>query len=215
MFLLLSVLAASASALDLYAICPGYPHGCDNNLIAFYMRQEAEQLNPGSTAAPCPNFPLCDVNHVAIAQWAAAGIVKRSVVPGAVPGLIEGTPAAAQWWAARQAVEVAQARTGAVVPGAVPGLVPGSAAAAQWWAAQEAQRALLGRKKRSVVPGTIPGLIEGSPAAAQWWAAQQAQQVAVARNGVVVPGAVPGLIAGSAAADQWWKAQQAQRALLA
>merc|ERR1711862_533094 len=93
------------------------------------------------------------------AQRALLGRKKRSVVPGAVPGLIPGSAAAAKWWADRQAVEVAQARTGAVVPGAVPGLVPGSAAAAQWWAAQDAQRALLGRKKRSVVPGTIPGLI--------------------------------------------------------
>ena len=138
MLLLLSVLCASTSALDLKAICPGFPL-CDTNLIAYYQRLEAQ-----APADPCPNFPLCDVHHVALQQKAAAGVSKRSteaLVPGTIPGLIPGSAAAAQWWSAQQTQQLANTRAGVVVPGAVPGLVAGSAAAAQWWQDQQIQLA--------------------------------------------------------------------------
>ena len=205
----------------LKALCPAYPN-CDNALLAAYDKIYKESLAPAggpqaplatSAELPCANYPFCDVNHVALAQGlpcanfpncdvhhvAIAQRGKRQaatpVTPGNIPGLVPGSPAAAQWWAAIIAhqgqlahhVSKRQAAT-PVTPGNIPGLVPGSAAAAQWWAAQLIHQGQLAHhvSKRQaatpLTPGNIPGLVPGSPAAAQWWAALIAHQGQLAHH---------------------------------
>merc|ERR1740128_1500532 len=144
------------------ALCPAYPL-CDNALLAYYIKLENPQ-----PAAPCANFPLCDVNHVALAQRAAAGRKKRSLlVPGTIPGLIPGSAAEAQWYAAQHihsaqiAQQAGRKRRSLPVPGTT-GLVPGSAAEAQWYQQQLAALAPVAPTQYTVaslpVSGTIPGL---------------------------------------------------------
>merc|ERR1712045_97010 len=143
--------------------CANYPF-CDVNHVAL------------AQGLPCANFPNCDVHHVAIAQRGkthAHHVSKRQaatpLTPGNIPGLVPGSPAAAQWWAALIAhhgqlahhVSKRQAAT-PVTPGNIPGLVPGSAAAAQWWTAQLIHQQQLAHhvSKRQaatpVTPGNIP-----------------------------------------------------------
>merc|ERR1712141_608436 len=134
----------------LKALCPAYPN-CDNALLAAYDKIYKESLAPAggpqapvatSAELPCANFPNCDVHHVAIAQRGKRQ-AATPLTPGNIPGLVPGSQAAAQWWAAQlihqgqlaHHVSKRQAAT-PVTPGNIPGLVPGSAAAAQWWAAQ-------------------------------------------------------------------------------
>merc|ERR1711990_678918 len=165
----------------LKALCPAYPH-CDNALLAAYDKiyqaglapagGPQAPLAPSSSELPCPNYPFCDVNHVALSQGvpcanfpncdvhhvAIAQRGKREtsaavpLTPGNIPGLVPGSAAAAQWWAAQLihqgqlAHHVSKRETSAAVPltpGNIPGLVPGSAAAAQWWAAQLIHRGQL------------------------------------------------------------------------
>merc|ERR1712226_255313 len=110
----------------LKALCPTYPN-CDNALLAAYDKIYKESLAPAggpqapvatSAELPCANYPFCDVNHVALAQGLPCAnfpncdvhhvaIAQRSkrqaanpVTPGNIPGLVPGSPAAAQWWAA-------------------------------------------------------------------------------------------------------------------
>merc|ERR1711994_338675 len=152
----LASLAAGQLPDHLKALCPAYPN-CGNALLAEYDRIYKASLiqapagapqAPVQTSAelPCANFPFCDVHHVAIAQrgkrQAPAAV---PVTPGNIPGLVPGSAAAAQWWAAQLihrgqlAHHVSKRQAPAAVPvtpGNIPGLVPGSAAAAQWWAAQ-------------------------------------------------------------------------------
>merc|ERR1712036_120035 len=109
----------------------------------------------------------------------AAGQAAVPTVPGNIPGLVPGSPAAAAWWQAQIAHAGALAhhvgkRQAAVplTPGNIAGLVPGSPAAAEWWAAQIAHKGQLahhvGKRQAAVplTPGNIPGLVPGSPAAA-------------------------------------------------
>merc|ERR1712232_665392 len=134
----------------LKALCPAYPN-CDNALLAAYDKIYQDSVAPAggpqapvstSPALPCENYPFCDVNHVAIHQRGKRQ-AATPVTPGNIPGLVPGSAAAAQWWAAQlihqgqlaRHVSKRQAAT-PVTPGNIPGLVPGSAAAAQWWAAQ-------------------------------------------------------------------------------
>merc|ERR1712234_80717 len=111
---------------------------------------------------------------VVCCQWPAA----VPVTPGNIPGLVPGSPAAAQWWTAQIAHQGQLAhhlgkRQAAlpVTPGNIPGLVPGSAAAAQWWTAQIAHQGQLAHHvgKRSA-------------AAAQWWTAQLIHQGQLAHH---------------------------------
>merc|ERR1712072_1016098 len=149
-------LAAGQLPDHLKALCPAYPN-CDNALLAAYDKIHKASLiqapagapqAPVQTSAelPCANYPFCDVNHAAIAQRgkreAPAAV---PLTPGNIPGLVPGSPAAAQWWAAQLihqgqlAHHVTKRQAPAAVPlspGNIPGLVPGSPAAAQWWAAQ-------------------------------------------------------------------------------
>ena len=178
----LLLFVAGASALDLKALCPAYPL-CDNALLAYYIKLENPQ-----PAAPCANFPLCDVNHVALAQRAAAGRKRRSLpVPGTT-GLVPGSAAEAQWYQQQLAALAPVAPTqytvaSLPVSGTIPGLTPGSAAEAQWYQQQLQAIAAAGRKKRSLpVPGTIPGLISGSAAEAQWYAAQLIHSAQIAQH---------------------------------
>merc|ERR1712045_464774 len=91
---------------------------------------------------------------------------RRSLpVPGTIPGLVPGSAAEAQWYAA-QLTALAAAASAPAGPLPVPGtsgLAPGSAAEAQWYQQQLiaiAAAASLGRRKRALpVPGTIPGLV--------------------------------------------------------
>merc|ERR1712018_1132287 len=211
----LSSFAAAQLPDHLKALCPAYPN-CDNALLAEYDKIYKASLiqapaggpqAPVATSAelPCANYPFCDVNHAALAQGlpcanfpncdvhhvAIAQRGKRQaavpVTPGNIPGLVPGSLAAAQWWAAQLinqgqlAHHVTKREAPAAVPltpGNIPGLVPGSAAAAQWWAAIIAHQGQLAHhvtKRQAatpVTPGNIPGLVPGSLAAAQWWAAQ-------------------------------------------
>merc|ERR1712223_1996548 len=213
--LVLATAVAGQLPDHLKALCPAYPN-CDNALLAAYDKIYQDSLAPAggpqaplatSAELPCANYPFCDVNHAALAQGlpcanfpncdvhhvAIAQRGKRQapaatpVTPGTIPGLIPGSDAAAQWWAAIIAhqgqlahhVSKRQA-TIPLTPGNIPGLVPGSAAAAQWWAAQLIHQGQLAHhvSKREtpaaipLTPGNIPGLVPGSAAAAQWWAAQ-------------------------------------------
>merc|ERR1712048_1128554 len=198
-------LAAGQLPDHLKALCPAYPN-CDNALLAAYDKIYQESLAPAggpqapvATAAelPCANYPFCDVNHVALAQGlpcanfpncdvhhvAIAQRGKRQaatpLTPGNIPGLVPGSAAAAQWWAAQIAHQgqlahhVTKRQAPAAVPltpGNIPGLVPGSLAAAQWWAAQIAHQGQLAHhvSKRQapaavpLTPGNIPGLVPGS-----------------------------------------------------
>ena len=117
--------------------CANYPF-CDVNHAAL------------AQGLPCANFPNCDVHHVTIAQRgkrSAQAPASVPVTPGNIAGLVPGSQAAAQWWAAQlihqgqlahhQGKRSAQAPASVpVTPGNIAGLVPGSQAAAQWWAAQ-------------------------------------------------------------------------------
>merc|ERR1711970_1203250 len=107
------------------------------------------------------------------------------VTPGNIAGLVPGSAAAAEWWAAQivhaghLAHHVGKRQASVpVTPGNIAGLVPGSPAAAEWWAAQIAHAGQLahhvGKRQASVpvTPGNIAGLVPGSAAAAEWWAAQ-------------------------------------------
>merc|ERR1712154_598014 len=219
----LSSFAAAQLPDHLKALCPAYPN-CDNALLAEYDKIYKASLIqapagapqvPVQTSAelPCANYPFCDVNHVALAQGlpcanfpncdvhhvAIAQRGKRQaatpVTPGNIPGLVPGSPAAAQWWAAQiihqeqlaHHVSKRQAAT-PVTPGNIPGLVPGSAAAAQWWTAQLIHQGQLahhvGKRQAAtpITPGNIPGLVPGSAAAAQWWTAQIAHQGQLAHH---------------------------------
>ena len=173
------VLASAVSGQlpdHLKALCPAYPN-CDNALLAAYDKIYQDSLAPAggpqapvttSPALPCENYPFCDVNHVALSQGLPCAnfpncdvhhvaIHQRGkrqaatpVTPGNIPGLVPGSAAAAQWWAAQlihqgqlaHHVSKRQAAT-PVTPGNIPGLVPGSAAAAQWWTAQLIHRGQL------------------------------------------------------------------------
>merc|ERR1712048_80246 len=171
-------LAAGQLPDHLKALCPAYPN-CDNALLAAYDKIYKESLAPAggpqaplatSAELPCANYPFCDVNHVALAQGlpcanfpncdvhhvAIAQRGKRQaatpLTPGNIPGLVPGSLAAAQWWAAQVAHQgqlahhVTKRQAPAAVPltpGNIPGLVPGSLAAAQWWAAHIAHQGQL------------------------------------------------------------------------
>merc|ERR1711997_1241023 len=178
--LLVLATAVSGQLPDhLKALCPAYPN-CDNALLAAYDKIYQDSLAPAggpqapvaTSPLPCANYPFCDVNHAALAQGvpcanfpncdvhhvAIAQRGKREtpaavpLTPGNVPGLVPGSAAAAQWWAAQLihrgqlAHHVSKRETPAAVPltpGNIPGLVPGSPAAAQWWAAQLIHRGQL------------------------------------------------------------------------
>merc|ERR1712209_306005 len=147
----LSSFAAAQLPDHLKALCPAYPN-CDNALLAEYDKIYKANLikapagGPQAPVAqselPCPNYPFCDVHHVAIHQRGKRQ-AANPITPGNIPGLVPGSAAAAQWWAAQlihqgqlaHHVSKRQAAT-PITPGNIPGLVPGSAAAAQWWAAQ-------------------------------------------------------------------------------
>merc|ERR1711872_737278 len=183
----LSSFAAAQLPDHLKALCPAYPN-CDDALLAEYDKiYKASTLSApaggpqapvsNSNELPCANYPFCDVNHAALAQGvpcanfpncdvhhvAIAQRGKRQaatpVTPGNIPGLVPGSPAAAQWWAAQivhqgQLAHHVGKRQAAIplTPGNVPGLVPGSEAARQWWTNQliwqQQQLAAAGRKKR-------------------------------------------------------------------
>merc|ERR1711983_674920 len=196
----------------LKALCPAYPNCDNALLAAYDKIHKASLIQapagapqaPVQTSAelPCANYPFCDVNHAALAQGvpcanfphcdvhhvAIAQRGKREapaavpLTPGNIPGLVPGSPAAAQWWAAQIAHQGVLAHhqkreaPAAVppTPGNIPGLVPGSAAAAQWWAAQIAHQGVLAHHQKReapaavpLTPGNIPGLVPGSAAAAQ------------------------------------------------
>ena len=161
--------------------CANYPF-CDVNHVA------------AAQGLPCANFPNCDVHHVAINQRGKRQ-AATPLTPGNIPGLVPGSAAAAQWWAAQLVhqgqlahhVSKRQAAT-PITPGNIPGLVPDSAAAAQWWAAQLIHQGQLAHhvSKRQaatpITPGNIPGLVPGSAAAAQWWTAQLIHQGQLAHH---------------------------------
>merc|ERR1712036_175019 len=80
----------------------------------------------------------------------AAGQAAVPTVPGNIPGLVPGSPAAAAWWTAQiahrgQLAHHIGKRQASVplTPGNIAGLVPGSPAAAEWWAAQIAHKGQL------------------------------------------------------------------------
>merc|ERR1711963_1068150 len=107
--------------------CDNYPF-CDVNHVAL------------SQGLPCANFPNCDVHHVAIAQRgkrSAQDPASVPLTPGNIAGLVPGSEAAAQWWAAqlihRGQLAHHQGKRSAQDPASVPltpgniaGLVPGS-----------------------------------------------------------------------------------------
>merc|ERR1719427_357580 len=89
-----------------------------------------------------------------------AGQAANPITPGNIPGLVPGSPAAAQWWAAQLAHHVGKRQAALpVTPGNIPGLVPGSAAAAQWWAAQIAHQGQLahhlGKREAAQYPAGV------------------------------------------------------------
>merc|ERR1712154_408427 len=171
----LSSFAAAQLPDHLKALCPAYPNCDNALLAEYDKIFKASILSApaggpqapvsNSNELPCANYPFCDVNHAALAQGvpcanfpncdvhhvAIAQRGKRQapaavpLTPGNIPGLVPGSPAAAQWWAAQLihqgqlAHHVAKRQAPAAVPltpGNIPGLVPGSPAAAQWWTAQ-------------------------------------------------------------------------------
>merc|ERR1712087_950002 len=100
------------------------------------------------------------LNALARGKRSPQGAAAVPVTPGNIPGLVPGSAAAAQWWAAQIAHQGQLAhhvgkRQAAIplTPGNVPGLVPGSEAARQWWTNQliwqQHQLAAAGGKKRS------------------------------------------------------------------
>merc|ERR1711872_771179 len=123
---------------------------------ALWQQQQLNHIGKREATLPAvPNVPGGDIwwqqQLVAIQQQqqqqVLAGRKKRQtalpLVPGNVPGLLPGSPAAAQWWQQQAVWQQQQAnfrgkRQAAlpVVPGNIPGLVPGSPAAAQWWQQQ-------------------------------------------------------------------------------
>merc|ERR1712064_128862 len=176
----LSSFVAAQLPDHLKALCPAYPN-CDNALLAAYDKiykaqaieapAGAPQAPLATSALPCPNYPFCDVNHVALAQGAPCANFPNCDVHHV---------AIAQRGKRQAATPV--------TPGNIPGLVPGSAAAAQWWTAQLIHQQQLAHhvSKRQaatpVTPGTIPGLVPGSAAAAQWWTAQLIHQQQLAHH---------------------------------
>merc|ERR1719150_674856 len=125
------------------------------------------------------------LNALARGKRSPQGAAAVPVTPGNIPGLVPGSPAAAQWWAAQIAhqgytnqihLNTAWGRkkrqaASPVTPGNIPGLIPGSPAAAQWWAAQIAHQGQLahhvGKRQAAIplTPGNVPGLVPGSEAA--------------------------------------------------
>lgn len=155
----LLLLTGSSWSLSLKELCPAYPI-CDNALLAAYAdleRPESTQavaLQPSPAEDPCPNYPFCDVNHVALAQ----GVPCPNY-----PNCDVHHVAAAQ----RSILK----KRSLPVPGTTS-LVPGSAAEAQWYQQQLAQIALQnGRKKRSPpanLPPRVNGFVPGSKEEATW-----------------------------------------------
>merc|ERR1712130_268520 len=110
----LTSLVAGQLPDHLKALCPAYPN-CDNALLAEYDKiykasliqaPAGEPQAPVATSAelPCANFPNCDVHHVAIAQRgkrSAQAPASVPLTPGNIAGLVPGSEAAAQWWAAQ------------------------------------------------------------------------------------------------------------------
>merc|ERR1712076_271780 len=115
-------------------------------------------------------------------------------VPGNIPGLVPGSKAAAEWWAA----QIAQQGRLAHHVGkreAEDNENETSKKEVEKWGGygphghkKEAEESTLKREveKRqaamAVVPGNIPGLVPGSKAAAEWWAAQIAHQGKLAHH---------------------------------
>merc|ERR1719350_826805 len=101
---------------------------------------------------------LCKIVSLSLAA-VVAGQAANPITPGNIPGLVPGSAAAAQWWAAQIAHQGQLAhhvgkRQAALplTPGNVPGLVPGSEAARQWWTNQliwQQQQLAAGRRKLS------------------------------------------------------------------
>merc|ERR1712055_496228 len=110
----------------------------------------------------------------------AAGQAANPLVPGNVPGLVPGSPAANQWWTNQlvwQQQQVNARGKRQAVPGNL-GLTPAQEAQyfadqLQWQATWNAAR---GKREASlsigVVPGNVPGLVPGSAAEQQWFADQ-------------------------------------------
>merc|ERR1712156_583267 len=111
----LASLAAGQLPDHLKALCPAYPN-CDNALLAEYDRiYKASLIHRGQLA-----------HHVSKRQAPAA----VPVTPGNIPGLVPGSAAAAQWWAAQLihrgqlAHHVSKRQAPAAVP-VTPGNIPG------------------------------------------------------------------------------------------
>merc|ERR1712027_72372 len=138
----LSSFAAGQLPDHLKALCPAYPN-CDNALLAEYDKIYKASLHSApaggpqapvaaSAELPCANYPFCDVNHAAVAQRGKRQAADP-ITPGNIPGLVPGSAAAAQWWAAQlihqgQLAHHVGKRQAAdpITPGNIPGLVPGS-----------------------------------------------------------------------------------------
>merc|ERR1712226_1775077 len=72
-------------------------------------------------------------------------LATAQAVPGYAPGLVPGSPAAAEWWNAQiahaaQLAHHVDKRQSVLTPGNIPGLVPGSPEAADWWNAHNARK---------------------------------------------------------------------------